>query len=877
MKYPMREDKTMGKQTSSSSNETKSGNEINSVQKTPDMSKDIHIKSTSNKSLELAHTPDADANKSTIVDLDRDEFFSEIQYKINEHKRNVPKSESEELLQEDKNHVLSNSYESFVMEDPLDIISRERTVVSKRPQATPSSPQVTMPHHNQNALNRDLTAGMQERTVVSRPPQPQHYPAQSAINPDHEENDPEIIDSRAFQQSVDSEGSLSEIGAVRSYETLPSLIQYGSQNPYWGEASSGEMKLVVRKQQFDLIIDMLSREGIGKREEIREELRKITSKMFQLIQGVDEVIDQSLIVDEQEAVWEQLCAHVELYKDFLYQLLSDLENWDLLYDVCPNLLCRAPREKGQRTCRVCQSEYFLNCRHCKNQTTFFADRCQQIQCGKPIPDEDKLFTVAKITNIYAQRQGKASVAAAAAFVLFYLMDRFGMPQSREWSYQIERYRKIQGKVNREYQKRCLQSYSDELQVILSPAFDQVRHNILCQVAYLFDENRFLDALETLNMLPKMLHNSQIEDVRLWIYEKLTEGELDLSEELLEDGEPERALQSLEKMTLDSKRRQNLLQMAKNLIADKQNSRFSNLWQSTGNVLFLLLLSIGSLFHWQAMPAYLEKESFIWITPYALLLISGGWLLREKIAVEGNEQWLKRQHLAINSIFGGVLFFLFGLLLCSWFFTPIGYKFAPITARTLSLYESWRVIFSVSFIGGLIGIIVGGIFGVIIGRNTTRLPKMFLNAMAGAFGVAFGVMIISAIGMTVGSALSSLIVSKLSAALILMLLALFGGFVGAEIGAKIAADMNMPRVWWGGTIGSVIGSIIGSLFGAGAIYNGTGKMILIHHDIVWTGLCLAIGFLGIGLFLMFLFKWEGRYLTWLRWSCAILLLISSYLG
>ncbi len=676
--------------------------------------------------------------------------------------------------------------------------------------------------------------------------------------------------------------------SVPSLETLPLHAMDQEQQEQMLQSPGVSQKYA---RQFEKVIDDLSREGIGSREWLREELSNITAARYELIHASGIELDQAfltMIAEEQEAVWEQICAHVDLYKDYLYQLLHELEDWNLSNDCCPNLLCRAPREKGHSLCQRCQSEFFLVCPSCKSQTPYFSERCQQIQCGQAIPPEEKLNAAVKITNAFAQRQGKASSAAAAAFVLYYLMERFAITTRGDWFDQIDRYRKLQSKVNQEYQRRCLLAYQDELQRILEPAFERLRQETLRQVSELYAESRFLDSLETLNAMPSVLRDNQVEEVRHRIYERLTEGELNRIESLIQEGKLEQANLLLQEMAFESPRRQRLVEQCRHILTEKEQHRRLERRSSVWNVLFVLLLAGSSVLHWLAMPEFLGKRTLGWIAPYAILVLSGGWLLRSRTVDARKAHWLLAQTVAVMALFGGVLCVLLGLLFSSWYLTlpstaalsgliP-GYRLAPSHATIIPAFESWRIVTNVAIVGGMMGLLTGGVVGSVLGSTDTHRRRVLWNALLGALGVSLGVSLISAVGITVGSAISVLVFNTFAAAVAVASITAVMVSVGVEVGLKIASDMNLERLVWGGTLGACAGALIGALFGAGVVHNGMNpNMKLIHPDVAWTGVPLAMGVVGAIVFVFVMFRWGGVYLRTLRWSMVSLLTVGSALA
>ncbi|TNE44621.1 MAG: hypothetical protein EP343_28595 [Deltaproteobacteria bacterium] len=709
----------------------------------------------------------------------------------------------------------------------------------------------------------------------------EHSPYARAVGEDEDPGEVSLMGSIEDLSPVPTD-------SVPSLETLPLHAMDQEQQEQMLQRPGVRHKYA---RQFEKVIDDLSREGIGSREWLRDELSNITAARYELIHASGIELDQAfltMIAEEQEAVWEQLCAHVDLYKDYLYQLLHELEDWNLSNDCCPNLLCRAPREKGHSICRRCQSEFFLVCPSCKSQTPYFSERCQQIQCGQAIPPEEKLNAAVKITNAFAQRQGKASSAAAAAFVLYYLMERFSITTRGDWFDQIDRYRKLQAKVNQEYQRRCLIAYQDELQRILEPAFERLRQETLRQVSELYAESRFLDSLETLNAMPSVLRDNQVEEVRHRIYERLTEGELNRIESLIQEGKLEQANLLLQDMAFESPRRQRLVEQCRHILTEKEQHRRLERRSSVWNVLFVVLLAGSSALHWLAMPEFLGKRTLGWIAPYAILVLSGGWLLRSRTVDARKAHWLLAQTVAMMALFGGVLCVLLGLLFSSWYLTlPAtatlgglmpGYRLAPSHATIIPAFESWRIVTNVAIVGGMMGLLTGGFVGSVLGSTDTHRRRVLWNALLGALGVSLGVSLISAVGITVGSAISVLVFNTFAAAVAVASITAIMVSVGVEVGLKIASDMNLERPVWGGTLGACAGALIGALFGAGVVHNGMNpNMKLIHPDVAWTGVPLAMGVVGAIVFVFVMFRWGGVYLRTLRWGMVSLLTIGSALA
>lgn len=720
------------------------------------------------------------------------------------------------------------------------------------------------------------------------------YPAAQSREPHHAPvNGSHAPPPSPYADDEDDPGEMMMMGSIADLEPVPFSGDSLETLPLHAMNQEQQQELLqnpgVRHKfaaQFEKVIDDLSREGVGSREWLREELSNITASRYELIHASGLELDQAfltMIAEEQEAVWEQLCAHVDLYKDYLYQLLEDLEEWNLSNDCCPNLLCRAPREKGHSICRRCQSEFFLVCPSCKSQTPYFSERCQQIQCGQTIPPDEKLNAAVKITNSFAQRQGKASSAAAAAFVLYYLMERFAITTRGDWFDQIDRYRKLQAKVNQEYQRRCLIAYQDELQRILGPAFERLRQETLRQVSELYAESRFLDSLETLNAMPSVLRDNQVEEVRHRIYERLTEGELNRIESLIQEGKLQQANTLLQEMAFESPRRQRLVEQCRHILSEKEQHRIKERRSGVWNVLFVAMLMGSSVLHWLAMPEFLGKRAVGWIAPYALLVFSGAWLLRRRTVDARKAYWLLGQTVAMMALFGGVLCVLLGLLFSSWYLTTTagagglvpGYRLAPSHANIISAFQSWRIVFNVAIVGGMMGLLTGGFVGSLLGSSLTQRRRILSSSILGALGVSLGVSVISAIGITVGSAISVLVLNTFAAAVAVASITALMVSVGVEVGLKIASDMNVSKPVWGGMLGACAGALIGALFGAGVVHNGMNpNMKLIHPDVAWTGLPLAAGVIGAVVFVFVMFRWGGRVLRSLRWTAVSLLTVGS---
>lgn len=304
----------------------------------------------------------------------------------------------------------------------------------------------------------------------------------------------------------------------------------------------------VNFDEMKPMIDQLCRQGFDEDQILQEKITEIRSQ-FQATLKAEEANLLKTEESEQaeDLVVDRVHKKIEENREQLTALVNEMEPWDPLLQVCPNLLCREPYRQGLQTCPSCSTSWRLGCqdlfvscsRLSKGVTnSFFAGQCQDPECTSTFNRASKIEAAYNKTVQMALQTNRCD---EAAITLLVVGEHLAQSISDKVNFGLyhERCMEALAPARRAIQSSILNDIRNSWKELVERAkgdfgklHPQVRQAILNEARLYADEGRILDALERLKAFPPKTQDADVKELRDRLHEQLTAQRLEAAHQSL---------------------------------------------------------------------------------------------------------------------------------------------------------------------------------------------------------------------------------------------------------------------------------------------------------------------------------------------------------
>lgn len=317
-----------------------------------------------------------------------------------------------------------------------------------------------------------------------------------------------------------------------------------------------EMAMVLRHlrafrvdyDRMEPMIEQLCRQGFDEDQILQEKITEIRSQ-FQATLKAEEANLLKTEESEQaeDLVVERVHQKILENRNKLTALVKQMEPWDPLLQVCPNLLCREPYRQGLSTCPSCNTSWRVGCRDmfasCSRlekgvTNSFFAGQCQDPDCTTTFGRGSKIETAYNKTVQMALESNRCDEAAIALLVVGEhlaqsISDKvnFGLYHDRCMEALAPARRAMQASILDDI-RNSWRELVDRAKGDFGKLHPQVRQAILSEARLYADEGRILDALERLKAFHPQSPDTDVKELRNRLHEQLTHQALEAANQSL---------------------------------------------------------------------------------------------------------------------------------------------------------------------------------------------------------------------------------------------------------------------------------------------------------------------------------------------------------